>query len=171
MKKKVNGYEIREALRSWKIKKDMSARVFADSVHAFPDEDKVKPEKAFAEYTVADMNIAELEAAQQLYNLSVTVTVMGEEMTLARAVKLVGGAGRAEKMWREVAIPKKDRYGYDRDLTRNADEVRAVRQISSEKATEYAMAASSRAAAIRSAIATGNSVAVEIDFEDLSIFG
>ena len=102
--------------------------------------------------------------SQAEYNLRVKVTVLDKRMTLSEAVKFVGGAGRAEKMWRSVAAPTKDRYGYDRD-TRDASAVVAQKTITTAEAADLAKRAARVASALREAIQVGNSTEIEFELE------
>ena len=160
---KTTGYKLRHAIREAEHIKNIAAGQWDDSLHAFPGEDETKaaPQVLMAKYVECENRLAALQLAQTRYNLAVTVTVQGQPMTLCEAVKRVGGAGRAEK---------KDRYGYNRDLTRNSTEIRAVRTISIEAALLEAKRAARYASALREAIEVGNSTEVEIENLDSSLF-
>ena len=170
---KTTGYKLRHAIREAEHIKNIAAGQWDDSLHAFPGEDETKaaPQVLMAKYVECENRLAALQLAQTRYNLAVTVTVQGQPMTLCEAVKRVGGAGRAEKMWRAASsAEKKDRYGYNRDLTRNSTEIRAVRTISIEAALLEAKRAARYASALREAIEVGNSTEVEIENLDSSLF-
>lgn len=159
---KVTGYKLQHALRELAHARDIAAGQFEDSLKVFPDDEKPSPEAVMNAYQDAEAKIARLQTVQADYNLRVKVSVLDKRLTLSEAVKLVGGAGRAEKMWRGVAAPKTDRYGYDRD-TRDATAVVAKRTITTEKAATLAKNAARWASALREAIQVGN--ATEIEFE------
>lgn len=170
---KTTGYKLRHAIREAEHVKNLAASQWDDSLHAFPDElaTRATPPSLMAKYVACEDRLASLQLAQTRYNLAVVVDVLGRKMTLCEAVKRVGGAGRAEKMWRAAAGgEKKDRYAMTRDLTRNKDEVRAVRTISIEDALEQAKRSARFAAALREAIEVGNSSEVEIEDLDPSLF-
>lgn len=170
---KITGYKLRHAIREAEHIKNLAASQWDDSLHAFPDEmeKKASPTALMAKYRECENRLAQLMLAQTRYNLAVEVEVLGERMTLCEAVKRVGGAGRAEKMWRAAAGgEKKDRYSYRNDLVRNATEVRAVRTISIEDALEQAKRAARYAAALREAIEVGNSTEVDIEGLAPSLF-
>ena len=160
---RITGYKLQHTLRELHHRRDMAARQFDDSLFQFEDESKPTPEAAMKVYSDTEAQIAKLQTAQGRYNLGLTVEVLGESMTLAEAVKRVGGAGRMEKMWRSIAAPKKDCYGYDRDLTRSADEVRAKRVMEYGAAGDLAQKASRFASALREAIQVANVTEVEMD--------
>lgn len=159
----VTGFLLREAIRRYELRRRVAANQFDDSLTQFEGETKRSPESITEDFVAAERAIATLQAAQSRYNLLVEVDVLGEKMTLCEAVKRIGGAGRIEKMWRTAAGGKKDRYGYDRDEVRRADEVRANRTVSVEDAMKRASRLASQASAIRAAIATGNGRALSTE--------
>ena len=168
---KITGYKLRHAIREAEHIKNLAASQWDDSLHAFPGESKSSPTVLMAKYQDAENRLAQLQLAQTQYNLTVMVDVQGIPMTLCEAVKRVGGAGRAEKMWRAAAGgEKKDRYSYRNDLTRNTTEIRAERTISVEAALDQAKKSSRHAAALREAIETGNATEVNIEGLDSSLF-
>jgi len=97
------------------------------------------------------------------YNLSVNVKVHEESMTLAEAIKRVGGVGRLEKLWRSVATPAESRYGYDD--RRESSVVVAVPTVSQDDAAKKASQHTKLASSFRAAIAVGNGS--ELEVEDL----
>lgn len=165
----INGYQIREAIKRWMLQRDTFQAQFKDSLHTFGEnEKKISPIKVMHQFEMSDFNVALLESIQQRFNQIVKVTVQKDVITLAMAVKLVGGAGRREKMWREAAIPKKDRYSYRDDLTRSKDTEYAQPTLTQEQAIEHSQDASRFASALRNAIAKGNSVEVNIESLDMN---
>jgi hypothetical protein len=163
----VNGYQLREAIRKWELRRVTLANQFTDVLTAYPNEKKPKPEAVAEDLLVAENAVAQLQTAQQEYNLAVTVDVQGTKMTLAHAVKLIGGAGRISKLWGTAAgRGKKDRdFGYRSDGERDPTKVYKERQISVEDATKRAEAADRYAGAIRSAISTGNATSVNLNLK------
>lgn len=159
---KITGYKLRETIRMWELRRKMSEENFDKSLHTFDGEDVEDPQTIMVNFKHADDAVANLQTAQAMYNLSVKVNVLGEEMTLCEAVKRVGGAGRVEKLWRTAAVNKVDNYSYRNDLVRNADEVRARRTITFQQAGELASKAAKFAGALRAAIAVANSTEVEV---------
>ena len=113
-----------------------------------------------------------LQVAQMRYNLAVRMDVKGKSLTLAEAIKLVGGAGRVEKMWKgSIADGKRNSY-MDPDDTRNLDEkiIRAVRTVSPQDAVKLTTAAGKTASTLRAAISIANGQEVEIEGLDVSLF-
>lgn len=175
----VSGYELREALRNWVTRREILSKQFTKSLWAFPGEDTSAnpPEGVALRFQVADRNVATLEEAQQYYNLQVKVCLncFKDEppsvYTLSRAVKLVGGAGRYEKMWRTAAVDTGDgnRWG-DRDLVRRNDETKAERTVPIDQCVRLAERASKFANALRSGIAKANTSFIEIPFLTQDLF-
>lgn len=162
---KISGYKLQHALRELTHARDIAAGQFDDALKAFPGDEKPTPEKVMTAFLDAEAKIARLQTVQGDYNLRVKVDVLGKRMSLSEAVKLVGGAGRAEKMWRSAAAPKKDRYGYDRD-ERTEGTIIAKRTISTEAATQKAKEAARWASALREAIQVGNATEVEFEVDE-----
>ncbi len=172
----VTGYQIREALRRWNLRRDAESALFEDSLRRFPDDEKPAPKTVIENFTAADRAIALLQVAQDRYNLAVTIEVKWgdgrgvngiDTMTLAEAVKLVGGAGRVEKMWRSAANPQKDRYA-SREEVRNPDEVRAKPVMKTGDILVEADKSARYAGALRQAIALANGREIDLSDEGLS---
>ena len=162
---RVTGYKLQHRLRELHHVRDIAATQFDNGKFTFDDEDKPTAKGAFDRYADAEAAIAQLQTAQGRYNLGIEVTVLGKKMTLAGAVERVGGAGRMEKMWRSVASPKKDRYGYGNDLTRNKDEERAKATVTTDEATNYAQKAARFASALRESIQVANATEMDIELD------
>ncbi len=167
---KITGYKLQHTLRELHHRRDIAASQFDAGKAAFADEDKPTAKQAFDRYRAAEAAIAGLQTAQSRYNLAITVEVQGRKLSLAEAVKLVGGAGRMEKMWRSIAVQKKDRYGFDNDEVRDAGSIRAKATVTVDEAAGYAQKAARFASALREAIQVANATAVEIDELDPSLF-
>ena len=164
---KVTGYMLREAIKQHELRRDTASQSFNGSLKKFPDEEKPTPQAVVEQFLAAEAAIARLQVSQMRYNLEVKVNVAGEVMTLGEAIKRVGGLGRAEKMWRLAAGPKKDRYGsdYEQDEIDPA-KVRSQATLTVNEAVKLAARAGKQAGAMRAAIATAN--ATEIEVSDLS---
>ena len=166
----VTGYQLQHAIREAEHMKNLAASQWDGCLHAFEDDEKLSPDQVMEKYRAEEERLAKLQTAQAKYNLGIEVEVLGEKMTLCRAIKLVGGAGRAEKMWRTAAAgEKRDRYSLRSDMTRSKDEVRAERTISVEDALARAKKAARYAAALREAIQVANATKHEIEL-DPSLF-
>ncbi len=160
MAKEVNGYQLRESLKRWTVRKDVADKQFKESLFGFKDDESGRPTpKQIAEtFQKADFAVAKLQEVQQDFNRQTTIEVDGKKMTLALAIKLVSGAGRVENMWRSAATDtgRESRYGYERTMSRKADEVYAQRRVKVEEAIKFSDLAAQYASQLRSAIATAN---------------
>jgi hypothetical protein len=158
----VTGYKLRELLRNQRTLRDVHANRFNETLWQF-DNKSERPQAAAESFRAADHAVAMLEEAQQYYNLQVRIKVAGETLTLSRAIKLIGGAGRLEKMWRSAAKDTgRDRYSY-REMTRKADDIVAQRMISIEESIKLATIAAQYASELRAAIAEANTTKVNIE--------
>jgi hypothetical protein len=159
---KVTGYKIRTAIKFWELKLSASRAAFENSKQAFPGAKHDDPLKLGDDVARCEANIAALQTHQSLYNSEVHVMIAGVKMPLTYAIKAVGGAGRIEKMWHNVARgpDKRNRYNDDR---MQKDEIRAEPTIPADVAISKASEAAKYAAEIRAAIAEGNSVEIEKD--------
>ncbi len=164
---KVTGYRIQHALRELEAARELAHQQFVENVMQFESqEDKLELPEVFARFTALERKIARLQIFQANYNLAVQVNVGSETMSLHEAVKLVGGAGRAEKMWRDVVKGKTaNPYSRFSEGTRSKDQEYAKRSVSVNEALGHAKLASKTAAALRQAIQVGN--ATELDLEGL----
>jgi len=163
---KITGYKLREAIKQQELLRDTAASMFDDTLKVFPGETKSAPQDVVKAFLVAETNVAKLQTAQMRFNLAVKVDILGEKMSLAEAIKRVGGQGRVEKMWRSAANSKrKDRYGYDDDEL-DPTKVRSTLTITPDAAVKLASSAGRVAGAYRAAIATAN--AQEVDIEDVT---
>lgn len=163
---KITGYQLREAIKQHELRRDTSSQAFDGSLKVFPGEEKPSPLSFASQFLAAERNIAQLQVAQMKYNLAVTVRVEGETMTLAEAIKRVGGEGRCEKMWRSAAGTKRDRYSTYGEDEIDPSRIRSRPTITLTEAVKLATVAGKRAGAMRAAIATAN--AAEVEIEDLS---
>lgn len=160
---KITGYKLQHTIREASAELVVLVSQFEDSFMAFPDDEKPHPKDLYQKYLALEEKITKLQTLQGQYNLTVEVTVQDKSMTLAQAVKLVGGAGRGEKLWRSKAKIHKDRYSIRSEEYRDKDHVYARRVMTPEECLAEAKLASKWAAALREAIQIGN--ATELDLE------
>jgi hypothetical protein len=174
MKMKVSGYTLREAIKEYELRSSAAATGFDRTIRAFKSEvesgAKDKPQEVVDRFLASQLAVARLQTVQSEYNLKVFLTVDGSSISLTQAVKMIGGLARAEKMWRSVASPKKDRYGYD-DLDRERDPTkeRAEAQITQKEAARLSSQLARKAGRLRAAIATDNATEIELDFDSTLI--
>jgi hypothetical protein len=164
----VNGFMIRDAMNRWNLKRDTANKQFPNSLYAFDDDEgNLAPEEVIRNYAEADEAYAQLQVIQQAYNAKITINYQDRKISLALGVKLIGGAGRIEKMWRSAIAEKRDRYSDGPPRERTKDSQYAKRQISPKEAMSGAEVAAKSAATLRSTIAKANGT--DIDVRELGI--
>jgi len=159
---KLTGYQLREALRRWELRRKAAEAQFRECIWVFPGEEKIHPREAGGELALCEDACAVIQEAQQRYNM---IVPLGNPplKSLAYGVKAIGGYGRLEKLWRDTAVEHKDRYEQRESRQRTADSVHAVRQISVRDALKIAHKAAETAGNIRAAIGSANNTVVESD--------
>ena len=108
---KVTGYEITRRLRELQEERDITQERFSSGLSVYPSmRDKVvaTPKELSLSVLSLEAQIALLQTIQNEYNLTVIVAVEGVTMSLAQAIKTVGGLGRVSKLWRNTARPTKE---------------------------------------------------------------
>lgn len=166
---KTTGYGLREAIKFHKLRSDEAASSFDSTLKVFEGDLKEAPQAVVERYLAAEAAVSQLQTAQAKYNLIVKVDVDGVLITLSEAIKRIGGLGRAEKMWRSAASPKKDRYSTFED-TRDPTREHAKPTISATEAAALASKVAKTAGRFRAAIATANTVEVDIIDLDPALF-
>lgn len=165
----VTGQKIKEVLKIKTLELTTVLSTFDESLVSFEGDKGKKdtPQQVMDNVVRLEKEVAFIQTLQSRYNLAVKVKIQHVEITLEEAVKLVGGAGRTAKRWKEVAKgEKKDRYSSRYDNTRDKDKEYAVPTISKAEALEKAKVAERYASAIRTAIATGN--LQQVTFDDIA---
>lgn len=166
----VTGYTLKEALKMRSLELSTINTQWDESLYAFDDENKESPIELADTIASFEDKLALLQTAQDYYNLYIKVKVGSEEMSLSQAIKLVGGAGRLSKRWRSAAQGEQvDRWSRRDALSRKTDEEHAKATVTKSSALTYAKKAEKYAAQLRTAIATGNTVVLDINWvtEDL----
>lgn len=168
---KTTGYGLREAIKSHKLRSAEAASSFDSTLKVFNGDDKESPRSVVARYLEAEAAVSQLQTAQAEYNLIVKVTFDEGTITLSEAIKRIGGLGRAEKMWRSAASPKKDRYGSSSfEDTRDPTREFARPTITTTEAATMALRVAKTAGRLRAAISTANTVEVDIIDLDPALF-
>ncbi len=162
---KINGILLREALKRWERARTLAIASFQDSLWRFDGEQKPSPMEACEAFIKADTIHATLQDLQQRYNSAIEMEHLGNTITLGVAVKMIGGAGRVEKMWTEAAAKPKNRYGFDdsMDRKRDKDAIYAIRSISVQDCVAISNKTSEIAAKLRSQIALANATMLDLD--------
>jgi len=169
---KVTGFMLTYRLRELQDLREIVTSQFGDSLFQFVEDQagKESPEALMQVYGECERKIAVLQVAQARYNLSVTVAPLDQPMTLHQAVKLVGGAARAAKLWKDAAKNTgRNPYAVG-DLSRDRDHEYARRMVSVQDCLAHATEASRWVSALRQAIQVGNAAEVELDGLDPTLF-
>lgn len=168
---KLTGYTIREAISQTEFDRDALKAEFDDALFIFRDEWKRDPDDIMVEYDLAECQIAKLQTVQMRYNLAVEVAVGDEAITLAEAVKQIGGAGRVAAIWKNAlerqTSPATTLGLYGRsNRMREKDTLVAQPTLSRDVYVEMSRDAARYAAMLRNAIAEGNATVVEMEVEE-----
>ena len=166
----VTGYMLRSAILRWALRRDTAVGQFPDTFTCFPGEEKSTPVEIAERLSRAEDAIAELQTLQVRYNLGITIKVAGREMPLAQGVKMLGGLGRLEKLWRVQVTKPKDRYGYDRSEVRNKDEIRAQSRMTPDEIVKRAEAVAKYKGDLAQAIAEANATRVSFERVEGALF-
>jgi hypothetical protein len=168
---KVNGHQLREAIKRWEMKRETVLRGFDKSFFRKKSEEtKKSPIEIAAEFKKCEFIIAKLQAAQTRYNIETTVEFVEDsslmKISLCEAVKRIGGYGRLESMWRKASLQEEDP---NEDMKMRYSESTKiewpVRVTSIETAVAEATQINLVCGSLRGAIAQGNTR--EMDFSDL----
>lgn len=171
----VNGFQIREAIKHWTLKREMAVKVFNDAGFTFDGENKTHPVEAAEAVRNSDEAVARLETFQQQFNSSISVEFNGKPIKLSQAVKMIAGVGRLENLWKTYAgkgLSGTDHhrgYGEALAVVRKADEVHAKRVMPLADCVAKAAQFAKQQAALRALIssANGTQIAVPEDLMDL----
>jgi hypothetical protein len=160
---KVTGYQLREAITMWKLRKTTAEGQFTGSLARFADETtKELPHAIVASVQQAEESIVRLQVAQMRYNLAVKVAIPDAgELTLAEAIKLSGVVSRIEKIWNGAAADRNP-YGYNTRV-RDLNQDRAEPTVTPKEVLNETTRLTKRAGALRAAIGAGNTREVEIE--------
>jgi|APSaa5957512576_1039674.scaffolds.fasta_scaffold11049_2 hypothetical protein len=167
---KVTGHEIINRLKELKAERSLLNDTFPTTLMQFPsdleEDGAVKPGVIVDRIAGLELGIVKLQHAQSRYGAMVNLVFEGEPMPLIRAVKLLGGIERVEKLWRSASQAKVGRRNmYDdspkqRELSKGVFETQA-RVVPAEVALKKAQKAGRRTSTLRGLIAAGNARAVE----------
>lgn len=161
---KVNGIKLREAIKLWAVRLDVASKQFGDSLWQFPNDNRglPTPQELSTQFREADLAIAQLQTAQQTYNLQNMTDFQGVQMPLALLIKLVGNAGRFSKMWSSAAQNTgRDRYS-SANVSRSKEDEYAERKVSVKDSLSEAGKAAIYASGLRNAIAVANTKELDI---------
>jgi hypothetical protein len=166
---KITGYQLREAIKMWQLRKTTAEGLFTDSLAKFTGETKDTPTVMAAIIQQAEESIARLQVLQMRYNLQVQMVIADlGEMSLAMAIKFSGVVSRIEKIWAGAATASRDPYENRR--VRDPQQDRAEPTITPKEILAETSKSTKRAGALRTAIGAGNTREVEIEDLNASLF-
>lgn len=159
----VTGNLLRAKLQALALMITLGEGEFNETLKRFPDETK-DPEGLAKSLFDRERQMAKLQAAQAAYNLSVEVTVNGERMPLVYWIKLIGGASRAAKRWRDAMPRKRDRLYGEEFAVRSKDEVSQEYTLTRLRVNQLAAESAGYVSEIQAAIASANAQELIIDW-------
>jgi len=161
---KVNGYMLRESIKRHNLELQVAKNLFNNSTVKFEKEEKPALAAISTQIYKLEFDIVVLQSALSTYNAMTKISVedLGE-ISLLKAVKLIGPLERMELIWRKLVAPKRDRYSRHEDeaTVRNANSEYAQKTFTVEEATEQTKTWAGRVTRLRAAIATMNASMVE----------
>lgn len=168
---KINGVMLREAITVWEMRRDASAKRFPNAFFAKDAEvlsgKWESPTVHMNNFMLAEGNIAKLQAVQARYNIETMVSFSNggqtEKMSLCEAVKRQGGLNRAANMWREQTKQEEDKYESHRMAYADKAQEYPSRRVSLRESVDSAARMVTLAAALRGAVAVGNTREMEVD--------
>lgn len=169
---KVTGYALQQAIKARQEDRDLLQGQFSGSLFKFEDEVKRNPVEIAEDLEKVEREIAQLQAAQGVYNTKVTITVGGQDISLLQAIKQIGGANRLAGLWKGVASStagtlsagRRNRYDpYGSASVRDKEQEYAKATVTAEDAINKAKETSKAARAMRAAISAGNATSVEVE--------
>ncbi len=174
-KMKVNGYQLKEAIKRWEARKEPLLREFRNSFFRKASQTGRMPSEIEKDILKTENSICALQEAQAKYNLQITVSyfLFGEEqrMTLMSAVKMIGGVGRMEGLWKAESSKEEDPYDSQRLHygATNAQYEWPKRTMLIKDIVETAANKNAQLTALRAGIAEANSKELNLDI-DSSLF-
>jgi prophage DNA circulation protein len=170
---KVTGYQLMDRIEVLREQAQTINGQFTGSLFRFAEatEEKPDPRDLMKDYAGCERKVALLQAAQAAYNVRVTIDVLGEQMLLQQAIKLIGSINRVKNNWLAAMKTSQDKNSYSSyyELVRDKTNEYAQRVVSIEECLRLSKEASDLTTALKQAIRTGNAAEIEIDL-DPSIF-
>lgn len=151
---KINGYTLRTAIRAREAERDGAVALLSQSLQG---QVSSSPEELMLKIENCEKSIASLQAFQSRYNLEVMIAVGVESISMAEAVKRIGGIERVSAHWR--------------NLMSQSSQVSSA-SVSAGKfdaniAIEKAKKAATEASSLRGRMSAANSTEIEIpDLEE-----
>ena len=164
---RITGYKLMDRLEELKEQAKTADSQFKGALFQFRTErgEKLDPRRLMQVYLTCEEKIAALQEAQAAYNLQVQVTVLGETMTLHRAVKMIGGVNHVKNQWKAAAQDSDANRYFGNVHQRDKDSEYAERVVSIEESLRLSELAGGRATALKQAIRSGNAIEIELEID------
>lgn len=166
---KINGYKLQHMLADLKQERETLTALFDKETRAFPSDEKGDPMAVSESLEKCESEIVHIQDIQASYNRQVMVELAGESIPLSAAIKLAGGLGRIEGLWRKLVgeISSSHRNPYNDGLaTRPAPGAQTqetqVFTVSLDVARKRLREATKLTRECKEAVAGGNGQAVDI---------
>lgn len=144
---KVNGYSLRTAIKNRETERDAAIASLTNSISG---ETGPSPEELMNKIEKCEEDIAKLQAFQTRYNLAVTVEFSSEKISMAEAVKRIGGIERVSAQWKSLL---------NRPLSAVAV---SVGRLDSTMAMQRAKQSATLASTLRGRMSAANGTEIEI---------
>ena len=166
----ITGYKLIEALKMKKLEIESLQSQYEDSLYAFPDDEKLKPQDIISDISRLEIQVSLLQTAQCYYNVAVEFDgTNGKRMHLENAINLVGAISRQSHMWKIAAKGEKRSQYSSPQLSRSSEEIVAKPTIDKKQALQGAKQSEQMISQLRSLIALANNTQLEISFIDESL--
>lgn len=173
---KISGYKLIDRLEELKEQAKTVDAQFVSSLHKFDKEidfapDVIAlPQEIMQKYADIQTKIGKLQEAQTIYNIKVKVKIQDEVLTLNRAIKEYGSIGHVKNQWKTASVANANRspyYGFE--LSRNKEQIYAVRTISIEDSNVLYETANKQVGLLKQGIRSGNATEINIEIDE-SVF-
>lgn len=146
---KVCGYSLRTAIKNRETERDAAASALQQALRGSAG---LSLEELMNKIENSERAIAKLQAFQARYNLEVTIDVNSEKISMAEAIKRIGGIERVSQHWRKLV----------ESASGSGMAVAMVSTLDSEKAINKAKAAATEASTLRGRMSAANALEIEI---------
>lgn len=150
---KISGYTLRTAIRNRETERDGAIAALAQSLRG---QEGPTTEELMDKIEVCEKTIAKLQAFQTRYNLEIQIPAGEENISMAEAVKRIGGIERLSAHWRNMMTTASS-------TTMAAAAIKFDTNLAIQKSKQFATEAST----LRGRMSAANSVEIELsDFEE-----
>jgi hypothetical protein len=163
---KINGYKLQHMLADLKQERDTLTALFDKESRAFPGDVAGDLMAVSENLERCEAEIVHVQEVQNAYNRQVVVELAGKPVALAAAIKLAGGLGRIEGIWRklvgEISSSHRNPYGDALEKRVKDREETQVFTVSLDVARKKLREATKMTRECKEAVAGGNGQVIEI---------